>query len=1231
MEHNQISQIFCLLCNPQIQHLKSFQEGECKHNICQNCCKQIEKYIDKLDQYLTELSDQKKLEQNHGEQKFMLPDKQQICKILYLKFEEEDGTYYFIYNFECPNKKCNDQINQEEIKDLITDKELTPEDITELQNNQQQLEKKNSENQQQSPQNVQTIEQLTLKIEDIQINNQQQQKQNEETNEILQKNEDQEQKQQELIQNSTPITKKSLINISSAKKSEDSDILIDSDQEEQIKLAKNEYQQQNGVNNNNDLHTIREENEEFHGETPNFSKLEDIQHNLSDKKEEQDTFDDNLLSSGVKDEEHMYNLENQSKLRDDTNLLNKIPTQDESKEQNSALEQSKILQNTNQIQQNFSKVKNSDQPLRNSSSTSNNNNNKSSNNNDELSQLEQILRDEQRYQEELKQKYKQPPKINTNISMDISNFNSGNLNTNLTVSSVRNSQNKNFSRSSSNNSNVVNQNNNSNGFNNNNNQQYQQQSQKKSNFGKQSQMCKVHDRPLEIICVEDKVKICTNCALFGQHKGHQVSTEEEILVKLTDKAEQAVIILSKMDSLRKELTEKQINQFLNSNIQEKKNQLEQQIKKKFQSLKQLIQKKEEEAILEIELKLENAEQDIMDMPEITTNQIHLNEVQVWKKKTQKLIHQLTDREENDDLPLEFLDDQVINDGMGHNGLLEKRLKRFKENTTDKIENINIFINQEPVLQSIENIFVQPPPKIQVAQNQQGKNLTPTNINNNQMGQEGFQNGKYIGDQTINISSEDPDIQGDGSFFDTKTDKQDFQNITEQMCNHQNQNINGGNSNLNQYQSVQNNMNQQQQQNFVNNNNVNQRKSKKQHVNDSTSSSQNSFVNNQNNHSNLSNTTPINRKPIQQNQTTQLQNQQQQINKNNKRRQSNINVQQQYDNGQDMHINQLNDMDQYDIEINNTNDTNFQQQYFSQQQQKFQSNNFNTNNPFEQTQRLGKMNPQQNQQFLNNQNQNQSTQNLNLPQNQQHYPNFLTEQGENYSENENGDNSYDINMNLTPKASKNNRNSSFNTRSQNKFSKTQQFNFRNQNSVNQQSMGSILNNSSHNPSRNQSPLSSNNKFSATQRCQLNTSANKQQQQDKPEILTKKKKDMPKIPQKYESHFQQIRKGICETIDLGGAEIGDDNNLKTLKLLRNKITEKGLQAIINSLDQMENLQSINFGQNWLTDRAIDLFEDYLQSQPESKIKSITLSQNKINLRNNKNRITDIKKNYGVILSL
>lgn len=46
--------------------------------------------------------------------------------------------------------------------------------------------------------------------------------------------------------------------------------------------------------------------------------------------------------------------------------------------------------------------------------------------------------------------------------------------------------------------------------------------------------CLLHSKPADLICLDDKAIICSSCALFGKHKGHEVSNREGVLTKFAN-------------------------------------------------------------------------------------------------------------------------------------------------------------------------------------------------------------------------------------------------------------------------------------------------------------------------------------------------------------------------------------------------------------------------------------------------------------------------------------------------------------------------------------------------------------------------------------------------------------------------------------------------------------------------------------------------------------------------
>jgi len=68
-------------------------------------------------------------------------------------------------------------------------------------------------------------------------------------------------------------------------------------------------------------------------------------------------------------------------------------------------------------------------------------------------------------------------------------------------------------------------------------------------------MCPTHNRKLEIICIQDRVRICANCALFGEHKGHDVRMENDVVAEIESRTE----LLMTMYEFIKDLGKNKIN------------------------------------------------------------------------------------------------------------------------------------------------------------------------------------------------------------------------------------------------------------------------------------------------------------------------------------------------------------------------------------------------------------------------------------------------------------------------------------------------------------------------------------------------------------------------------------------------------------------------------------------------------------------------------------------------
>ena len=86
---------------------------------------------------------------------------------------------------------------------------------------------------------------------------------------------------------------------------------------------------------------------------------------------------------------------------------------------------------------------------------------------------------------------------------------------------------------------------------------------------KKSEKCPEHpSRNLEMICLEDQCKICTNCAIFGKHKNHNVINIDEFVKDIELKAEKLIELFENISDgeIKKEIgiiNDKSKNNLLN--------------------------------------------------------------------------------------------------------------------------------------------------------------------------------------------------------------------------------------------------------------------------------------------------------------------------------------------------------------------------------------------------------------------------------------------------------------------------------------------------------------------------------------------------------------------------------------------------------------------------------------------------------------------------------------------
>jgi len=57
--------------------------------------------------------------------------------------------------------------------------------------------------------------------------------------------------------------------------------------------------------------------------------------------------------------------------------------------------------------------------------------------------------------------------------------------------------------------------------------------------------CLIHQKPLEIVCIRDRTKICSTCAIFGDHKGHEFKSMDEVAKDKEKRCDQILELIDK--------------------------------------------------------------------------------------------------------------------------------------------------------------------------------------------------------------------------------------------------------------------------------------------------------------------------------------------------------------------------------------------------------------------------------------------------------------------------------------------------------------------------------------------------------------------------------------------------------------------------------------------------------------------------------------------------------------
>lgn len=112
-------------------------------------------------------------------------------------------------------------------------------------------------------------------------------------------------------------------------------------------------------------------------------------------------------------------------------------------------------------------------------------------------------------------------------------------------------------------------------------------------------MCQIHNKPIEIICIDCKERICSNCALFGNHKGHDIRMEQEVLDEINLRTECLMEMYQIVDDTAQSKPNEQEVNAIHENFQKKSMEMRNTLKQTFKNMRNIliVQEQTTEAIL----------------------------------------------------------------------------------------------------------------------------------------------------------------------------------------------------------------------------------------------------------------------------------------------------------------------------------------------------------------------------------------------------------------------------------------------------------------------------------------------------------------------------------------------------------------------------------------------------------------------------------------------------------
>lgn len=123
----------------------------------------------------------------------------------------------------------------------------------------------------------------------------------------------------------------------------------------------------------------------------------------------------------------------------------------------------------------------------------------------------------------------------------------------------------------------------------------------------QESTCPKHGKNNELICINCRHRICHNCALFGEHKGHDIREQDEAMKEVVVRTEVLMEMFEQLDQECAKLLADQSYQDLLRIFNGTKDNLKGQVSKKFKEWHDILNRMEQNVHETIDERFRNVE------------------------------------------------------------------------------------------------------------------------------------------------------------------------------------------------------------------------------------------------------------------------------------------------------------------------------------------------------------------------------------------------------------------------------------------------------------------------------------------------------------------------------------------------------------------------------------------------------------------------------------------------